>query len=167
MVNAYTVLATVMLCVMGAACAHTNDDASIGRSATPDVSTIRDDADDATAAFAEGWTSGASADDHAAWMGERADVTFTVTRPGAFDALLDAAAFQKPRRVQIDVDGKPIAPPFSIPVEAGAAIVLPIGTLGFGAHQIRFESLDGGDVTASGRRLSVGVRRLTMERVGG
>lgn len=157
--------AVAFLALTAGACAHTSDDAAMAQSRATTVSPIQDDADDATASLGEGWIPGAAARE--AWIGERADVTFTVARPGAFDAQLDATAFRQPRRLHVSVDGNQISPPFVIGVEAAAPIVLPIGTLGFGPHLIRFESLDGADADGSGQRVSVAVRRLTMERVGG
>lgn len=154
-----------MVAGLAGACAHTNDSAA--GPATSAWSPIHDDADDATASLGAGWTPSQSPGERVALMGDQADVTFTVTRAGAFDALLDAVSFQKPRRVQIDVDGKAIAPAFLISVDAGAPIVLPIGTFGFGSHQIHFESLDGADASGAGPRVSVAVRRLILERVGG
>jgi hypothetical protein len=155
----------IAFALLAGGCAQTSDDAAIARSSTSAWSPIRDDADDASASLARGWSP--APDDRGAWIGDSAEVTLSVTRPGAFDALLEATAVQAPRRVRVAVDGRPIAPPFSIGVEAGPPVVLPIGTLGFGPHQIRFESLDGTAAGSSGTRVSVAVRRLTMERVGG
>ena len=157
----------ILIAASLAACAHTADEPAVAQSSRTAWSPLHDDADDATASLADGWTLPSGQNERLASIGERAGVVFTVTRPGAFDAILDARAFQKPRRLHVDVDGRAIAPPFPISVEAGPSIVLPIGTLGFGPHQIRFESIDGADLDASGRRVSIGVGRLTMERVGG
>src|ERR1700760_2389598 len=73
--------ALAFLALTAGACAHTSDDAVITQSRTTTVSPIHDDADDATASLGEGWMPGVAARE--AWIGERADVTFTVARPGA------------------------------------------------------------------------------------